>query len=81
VEREHYFEGVTVVSLVMCIESCAVGGMVEEETNVCWRRQSNANGGRHALMPSRDRSATYGKWAELTYQTRKECHGYSNYFG
>jgi predicted branched-subunit amino acid permease len=27
-EREQYFEGVTVVSLVMWIEPCAVGGMV-----------------------------------------------------
>ena len=27
-EREKYFEGLTVVSLVTCIESCAVRGMV-----------------------------------------------------
>jgi len=28
-EHEQYFEGGTVVSLVMCIQSCAVGRMVE----------------------------------------------------
>jgi hypothetical protein len=27
-EREQYFEGATIVSLVTCIESCETGGMV-----------------------------------------------------
>jgi hypothetical protein len=27
-EREEYFEGVTLVFLVTCIEACAIGGMV-----------------------------------------------------
>jgi len=38
---------------------------------VCWRRKCSAKCGRRALIPSGYRSATYGRRAELTYQSRK----------
>ena len=49
----------------------------------CWRkwRNSSAICGRPALIPWRDRSATFGRREELMYKTRNESNGtYSVHF-
>jgi len=60
-ERQQYCEGLTVLSLTTCSRWYG------------WRgRNSSATRGRPASIPSRNRSATYGRWAELMYQTQQE---------
>ena len=84
-EREPCFEGVTIVSLVIYIVSCTAGGMVGGGNScvvgVLEEGNSSSNCGRHALIPSRDRSATYGRRVELTFLTRKESRGYFCHLG
>jgi hypothetical protein len=62
-EREPYCERLTAFSLPMCSRwyGCSRRG-----------RNTSATRGRPTLIQSRDRSAKYGRRAELTYQTRQD---------
>jgi len=52
-ERRQYLEGVTVICLVMCIESCAVGEMVGGGNSSYWCA-GGAGGGRTAVPYAAD---------------------------